>query len=636
MSSTPVSSVQHSRRKPLAACIATLFALSASSVAHAAVDWQVVNCKDDGTTGTFRWAAANANGANADTINLTTITDFSACSPGLTGEAGAVAHTLLLGSTISLATGGVTINGPGPSNLAISAVQQNFRAISAPGDLTINNLQIKYASPNKATSVYYGGCVEASTNLTLTNVELTHCYLANTGSVKGGAVSSFGGQVKMTNVDITKSTATSTTSGNAFGGVVYAYNSVLMYGSSIYPGTGGVSGAYVTGGTGSALGGAVHSHRANYKAYLKNSTISTSKASVSSSTGGSANGGAVWAKGGVTLYSSTISGASATTTSTAAAKNAYGGGAYSGGAAIVYESSVTGNGASTTSSSGAARGGGVFSKGLTDAKYSYITANSAQFGGGVYTSSGFISQYSYFWANGASKAGGAVDMPAGNATVRGTTVTYGSGGLCCSGLDFHAGGAGTVSIEQSTIAHNGGSSSIYSRAASTKIYNSTVVYNGSSGDVASGIYIGAGNAGSTATIVSNLLSSNTYGASSTKNDLAIGSGITLSGNNNLIRSPGTGVPGDTITGKCPLLYPGSFTFFDKQFQFPIRHEVKSPASNTGSNPLILTADQRGGEPTATSPARVSGEPGTTALPDIGAYEVDETDEIFDSRLEGCN
>jgi hypothetical protein len=634
MSSTPVSSVQLSRRKPLATCIAALFALSASGFVHAAVDWQVVNCKDDGTTGTFRWAAANANGANGDTINLTTITDFSACSAGLAGEAGAVAHTLLLGSTISLATGGVTINGPGPSNLAISAVEQNFRAIGAPGNLTINNLQVKYASPNKALSTYYGGCVEAGADLTLNNVQLTHCYATNTGSVKGGAVSSFDGTVKMTNVDITKSTGTSTTNGSVYGGVVYAFNNVLMYNSTIYPGTSGASGGYVTGGSGKVYGGAVHSHRANYKAYLKNSTISASKASVSSSTGGSANGGAVWAKGNVSLLSSKISGASAKTTSTAAGKNALGGGAYAGGTAIVYESSVTGS-STSTSSTGAAKGGGVFSGGLTDAKYSYITANSAQFGGGVYSSDGFISQYSYFWLNGASKAGGSVDMPAGNAVVRGTTVTYSGGTLCCSGLDFHAAGASTVTIEQSTIAHNSGSSSIYSRAYNTKIYNSTVVYNTSTGGFASGPYIAAGNAGSTATIVSNLLSSNTYGGSATKNDLALGSGVTLAGSANLIRNPGTGVPAGTITGKCPLLYPGQFTFFDRQFQFPIRHEVKSPASNTGSNPLNLTADQRGGEPSATSPARVSGEPGTTPLPDIGAYEVNESDEIFDNRLETC-
>src|ERR1700761_9526194 len=121
MSSTPVSSLHTSRRKPLAACVAAVFSLALPNLVHAAVDWQVTNCKDDGTVGTFRWAAVNANGANGDTINLNTITDFSACSPGLTGEAGSVAHTLLLNSGISLATGGVTINGPGPRNLAIRA-----------------------------------------------------------------------------------------------------------------------------------------------------------------------------------------------------------------------------------------------------------------------------------------------------------------------------------------------------------------------------------------------------------------------------------------------------------------------------------------------------------------------------------
>jgi hypothetical protein len=255
----------------------------------------------------------------------------------------------------------------------------------------------------------------------------------------------------------------------------------------------------------------------------------------------------------------------------------------------------------------------------------------------VYSSDGLISQYSYFYANSASLTGGAVNVTGGNSTVRGTTVAFGSAAVCCSGLDLHAGGASTVSITQSTIAENSGSAAAYVRAYNTKIYNNTIVYNGNSGASMSGLQVNPGNTGSTLTIASNLMSSNTYGASATKNDFLVGSGDTISGDHNLIRNPGTGVPSDTITGKCPLLYPGQFlVLFNKQVQYPIRHEVKSPATNTGSNPLDLTADQRGGDPSATNPPRVSGEPGTTALPDIGAYEINESDEVFDNRFEGCN
>jgi hypothetical protein len=129
------------------------------------------------------------------------------------------------------------------------------------------------------------------------------------------------------------------------------------------------------------------------------------------------------------------------------------------------------------------------------------------------------------------------------------------------------------------------------------------------------------------------MSGNTYG--SAKSDFnAVG--VTVSGDHNLIRNPGVGVPADTIQGKCPLLYPVQSVFLNGQLQSVLRHEVHSPATNTGSNLLGLTADQRGGSTTATSPPRVSGPPGGPLLPDIGAYEIDQSDEIFDNRFDGCN
>ena len=636
MSSRNVSSMYISRRRPLAACVAAMFALSAPGLASAAVDWQVTSCGDTAAAGTLRWAANNANGANGDTINLTTITDFSACDSGLNGANGTVAHTLQVGSTITLATGGVTINGPGASTLAVSAVIGNFRVLTSPGDLTVKNLTVKYASPSKATGSYYGGCIYAHNNLTLSGVNLTHCYLSNTGSAKGGAVASFDNNVTMTNVLITNSTATSTTNGNAFGGAVYAYDAADMTNSTIQASGNGNVAAYVTGGAGSALGGAVHSHSSSSGGVdLDGSRIYTAKAKVTSTTGGSANGGAIWSADGVTLSnSSSVKNSLANTASTAASKNALGGAIYTGSTAIVYQSTIEGNSTTTSSSSGVSEGGGIFSKGVTDAKYAYITVNSSGRGGGIYSTGGLISQYSYFWHDTASQYGGAIDVSAGNSTVRGTTVNYNTASVGWSGLDLHAGGASTVSVIQSTVAHNSGAFALYSRAFSTTLDNNTVVYNNNSGNSMAGVEVVSGNTNSTLELSSNLLSSNTYGSSATKNDFTE-SGITITGDHNLIRTPATGVPGDTITGKCPLLYPGKFTFINKQWQFPIRHEVKSPATNTGSNPDGLTADERGGATTATNPPRVSGEPGTTALPDIGAYEINESDEVFDSRFETC-
>ena len=59
--------------------------------------------------------------------------------------------------------------------------------------------------------------------------------------------------------------------------------------------------------------------------------------------------------------------------------------------------------------------------------------------------------------------------------------------------------------------------------------------------------------------------------------------------------------------------------------------MKSPAIDAGDNPLGLTTDQRGGDiPQPFAPLRVSG-----VAADIGAYEVDQSDFIFDSGFEGC-
>jgi hypothetical protein len=548
----------------------------------------------------------------------------------LLGGGGFVAHSIEIASTITLATGGVTINGPGGSNLAITAVEGNFRAISSPGALTVNNLQVKYAQPNKNVSAYYGGCIYAKNTLTLAGVQLTHCYLTNTGSAKGGAAASFLGEVDLDNVDIVRTAAVSTTSGDAMGGAVYAFNDVDMIDSSIYPGAGGKVNAYVTGSSGNALGGAIHS---GGSVYMSDSVISTARAKVSSTTGGTASGGAIWARGAVSVTDvSKIVGASA---NTAAVANSYGGAIYSASAVSLYGSSVTGS-TTTSGNSFLSKGGGIFAKGFTSASYGYIASNSSGIGGGINATSGFASYYSYFWNNNAALFGGAVDLSAGLANVRGTTVTYNSAGLCCSGLDLNVGGANSVKVTQSTFAQNTGTAALYAHAFSTRIYNSTFVYNASSSSTMSGVFVSPGNSGSTLTIASNLMSGNSYGASAMQNDFHVESGVTVGGDHNLIRTPGTAAPGDTISGKCPLLYPGELSFFNKQAQFTIRHEVKSPATNAGSNPLNLKADQRGGAAGATSPPRVSGEPATTALPDIGAYEINESDEVFDNRFEGCS
>ena len=137
----------------------------------------------------------------------------------------------------------------------------------------------------------------------------------------------------------------------------------------------------------------------------------------------------------------------------------------------------------------------------------------------------------------------------------------------------------------------------------------------------------------TLTLKNALLANNTYGAIPHENDFSTAGGaasaVTVSGSNNLIRVATGSVPDGTLSGMCPLLKPlrdkggGTRT-----------HALSStsPAIDRGNNdnfdPIIqatMVWDQRG-----FSHARQSG-----TNTDIGAFEVDQNDMVFDSGFDGC-
>ena len=98
----------------------------------------------------------------------------------------------------------------------------------------------------------------------------------------------------------------------------------------------------------------------------------------------------------------------------------------------------------------------------------------------------------------------------------------------------------------------------------------------------------------------------------------------MSGSNDLIYAnfSSTPLPSGTIRFECPLL--GSLRDNGGPTQ-TLALLSRSPAIDAGSNPDTQANDQR------QSPfARVSG-----TLPDIGAYEVQQDDIVFNSNLEGC-
>jgi len=125
---------------------------------------------------------------------------------------------------------------------------------------------------------------------------------------------------------------------------------------------------------------------------------------------------------------------------------------------------------------------------------------------------------------------------------------------------------------------------------------------------------------------SSVISNNTYGSGSTPSDFSTAGDsthfVTVSGDNNLILAPATTPPLLTITGSCPLLGPLRNNGGETKTQALLS---TSPAISAGNNALFLPYDQRGAPY-----ARAS-----TVIPDIGAYEVDLNDVLFNSGFDGC-
>jgi predicted outer membrane repeat protein len=305
-----------------------------------------------------------------------------------------------------------------------------------------------------------------------------------------------------------------------------------------------------------------------------------------------------------------------------------------------------------TASSGRAKGGGVYTHGSLALKYSVVSGNTANgvggYGGGAYAATGdmlvFYSTISYNYAT--SAAGFTAGWGGGIFSYRNTTVLYstisGNTALCRGGgiyaHNFFLSSSLTVSITNSTISDNT-STKCYTGGLATnsgKVYlrNSSIVFNTAYKGRSSGSppfsYFAAGLATDdidgpmAVTMQSTLIANNTYG--STEYDVSVpkrsSTTVTFTGNNNLVRATQAAVPPDTIKTSCPLLGPlrdnGGRTFTRALLS-------NSPGIDQGNNSNGLTNDQRG------SPyARVSN--GTA---DIGAYEVQHGDIVFDNNFEGC-
>jgi hypothetical protein len=307
-------------------------------------------------------------------------------------------------------------------------------------------------------------------------------------------------------------------------------------------------------------------------------------------------------------------------------------------------------------------GGGVFTAGDFTVKSSTLGSNIAYEtstifgrGGAAYVEGTMTADYVTIKSNIASGFGGGL-LLRGSLTLNGSTVSGNTSDINFAGID-----AATeypadivVKIVNSTISSNnatGAVGGLYTAAGTVLLQNSTIAFNTAGftrGPLAAGMAVYAYASNSNVTMESSILSNNSYsntavrpaGATRLQNyaelDFSVtsdvGDAVTISSTNNLIRAStvvsASGVV-QSFDVACPLLGPlrdnGGPTFTHALLSH-------SPAIDMGNNLGNFHEDQRGG-PNQTPPylyPRVSG-----SAADIGAYEVQQADVIFNTAFEEC-
>lgn len=454
-------------------------------------------------------------------------------------------------------------------------VTQDDLTIKGPGagTLAINGSSLPYA-PGDSRLFRHAG----SGTLTFRDIGLQngHIYHDSSLAALGACVYSSGG-LELYATDVASCSAYST-DGYAQGGALFASGSVKLHGSTITKGE-------------------------------------------AQSTNSYAQGGGIWAKGDVLLDHSSVSG----NTTTASGTFADGGGVWANGELTLQYGTLGDNTAKSPAKG--ARGGGAFVNGAFSAEYSTVSGNSTQGeyttsnGGGVYTPGSIACRHSTVSGNHADGAGGGLVSLAAQAN------------------------ANTVELKSSTISGNtsgfavGG---VLADAATVLVYNSTIALNSATGALmnnytyAPGLALSAVPAGVQATLQSSLLANNLYGGNK-EDDLSAATTLLhpvtfdLASANNFVRAySAAGLPNDTLNKSCPLLGPlrdnGGPTWTHALLSTSI-------AINAGNNAASEAEDQRG-VPLDAKPLPYPRESPDT-LPDIGAYEVNQDEVVFDSGFDGC-
>lgn len=323
--------------RPLAASIAAILMLSAP-LAGAATNWTVNTCSDantgSGTTGSLRYAAANA--ASGDTIDLTS----TGCST----------ITLATGS-VQLAQADITLKGPGKTALTISGGNDRVLRHTGNGTLNVNDLSVAngYDHPSFGSTAA-GGCIRSNGKVTLSHASVRACRAVAVGApVRGGGIYA-ATSVFAKYSDITGNTASNSgANANGGGGGIFTYGYALLGNSTLSGNSAptGAGGGMRTFGDAVTIASTVSGNIAKWGGGIYTVMPSTSQSTT------------------FTLLNSTVSGNSATSIVGGAWTNA--------GTIHVYNSTVAFNTAGTATRYGSKHYGSGFNVDDTGAYYTDIS-----------------------------------------------------------------------------------------------------------------------------------------------------------------------------------------------------------------------------------------------------------------------